>query len=105
MVRSGLPRFEVMWLSNITKGAGSLGVQPEVKSADAKGVLVGCLLFFDVLPQDVNRRTEVCVNHGHHEFKRMLASAVQIPSQMPPAQGHSVGNGGAGGYKIPRYIP
>ncbi|QMV33475.1 hypothetical protein 8G_00043 [Ralstonia phage Hyacinthe] len=41
----------------LTRCAGSLGVQPEVKSADAAGVLVGCLLFFDVLPQDVNRRT------------------------------------------------
>ena len=40
-----------------TQREGSPGVQSGVESADAAGVLVGCLLFFDVLPQDVNRRT------------------------------------------------
>ncbi len=49
--------FSAHHIQIFTKGAGSLGVQPEVKSADAIGVLVGCLLFFDVLPQDINRRT------------------------------------------------
>ena len=41
----------------ITKCAGSLGVQPGVESADAAGVLMGCLLLLDVLPKNVYRRT------------------------------------------------
>ena len=40
-----------------TKCAGSLGVQPGVESADAAGVLMGCLLLLDVLPKNVYRRT------------------------------------------------
>ena len=43
--------------SPITKCAGSLGVQPGVESADAAGVLMGCLLLLDVLPKNVYRRT------------------------------------------------
>lgn len=41
----------------ITNGARSLGVQSGVESADAAGVLMGCLLFFDVFAQDVDGRT------------------------------------------------
>lgn len=40
-----------------TYGARSLGVQSGVESADAAGVLMGCLLLFDVLAQDVDWRT------------------------------------------------
>jgi hypothetical protein len=40
-----------------TKWAGSLGVQPEVESADTAGVLMGGLLLLDVLAQDVDGRT------------------------------------------------
>ena len=40
-----------------TNGARSLGVQSGVESADAAGVLMGCLLFFDVFAQDVDGRT------------------------------------------------
>lgn len=41
----------------VTYGARSLGVQSGVESADAAGVLMGCLLLFDVLAQDVDWRT------------------------------------------------
>jgi hypothetical protein len=37
--------------------AGSLGIHSGVESADAAGVLMGCLLFFDVFAQDVDGRT------------------------------------------------
>ena len=40
-----------------TNGARSLGVQSGVESADAAGVLMGCLLLLDVLAQDVDWRT------------------------------------------------
>lgn len=40
-----------------TNGARSLGVQSGVESADAAGVLMGCLLLLDVLPKNVYRRT------------------------------------------------
>ena len=40
-----------------TNGARSLGVQSGVESADAAGVLMGRLLLFDVLAQDVDWRT------------------------------------------------
>ena len=39
---------------SLTNCAGSLGVQPEVESAGAVGVLMRCLLLFDILPKDVN---------------------------------------------------
>ena len=41
----------------LTNGARSLGVQSGVESADAAGVLMGSLLLFDVLAQDVDWRT------------------------------------------------
>lgn len=37
--------------------AGSLGIHSGVESADAAGVLMGCLLLFDVSAQDVDWRT------------------------------------------------
>ena len=40
-----------------TQCAESLGVQSGVESEDAAGVLMGGLLLFDVLAQDVNGRT------------------------------------------------
>lgn len=61
--------MEVLWITqtsyspetararSITYGARSLGVQSGVESADAAGVLMGCLLLFDVLAQDVDWRT------------------------------------------------
>jgi len=42
---------------SITQCAGSLGVQPEVESADAVGVLMGRLLLLDVLFKNTNRHT------------------------------------------------
>jgi len=41
---------------NLTRCAGSLGVQPEVESAGTAGVLMGRLLIFDVPPKNIYRR-------------------------------------------------